>query len=257
MTTQHWYVTRLWWFGVFLVGIVVMIWAIWFRIGAPKEPVYEGKLLREWLGPKQGSGKQSVTLKELMSVQQVFTGNEPDIATFRLAINYDAATNIGILRLLVDSGNANAFQDCSRGTNGDCLIEWNTTYDAPGSHTVQSELLWSEGWHSFKFLGPITVFYTSNVCQFSPFDSEYSMSGAILSAKLAVSNASYVIELQTQAGQTVRTLAGNTSSGEIEEHWDLTCDDGARWTNSSLNALFHITEPHSGTRKSLQKLTLQ
>src|SRR5207244_2661106 len=69
-----------------------------------QEPTYGGQPLGKLLRNPKAPGTTLFTLDELMTVRQVSTGKEPDIATFELPILYDVATNIGALHLLVDAG---------------------------------------------------------------------------------------------------------------------------------------------------------
>jgi len=86
------------------------------------------------------------------------------------------------------------------------------------------------------------AFNSTNICQFDPFYSEFTDSGATLYAKTpACPNANYTIELQTESGAHIKTITGSTSSGEISESWDLTDDSGNPVTNETVNAVFNVT----------------
>ena len=134
------------------------------------EPEYDGRPLRELLRGKKASGAIRPTLDELLTLKQIITGKEPDIATFEAPMSYDALTNIGSLRLLVDadpeedfSGRGAQAQTCVRSTNGNCRLVWNTTYDPPGQHALQALLLCTERERSFELKGPVVPFFSSNV----------------------------------------------------------------------------------------------
>lgn len=240
-----------------------------------KEPTYQGKPLSKVLRNENASGTNKHTLDKLLSIKQIITGQEPDIATFEIPISYDVVTKIGRLRLLVDAGGpeptdsvwiasspevrayagGGEAQECSRATNGNCLLVWNTTYDPPGQHALQTQLHCTErqnGWHTFEIKGPVAPFYSSNICQFDPFYSEFDSSGAILHAKLPEPNGIYTIELNSPTGEHIRTIAGTTSNGVIHVKWDLKNDHGNKYTNDSINAVFHVTLPDSGRSQTMK-----
>lgn len=122
--------------------------------------------------------------------------------------------------------------------------EWNTTYDSPGRHNLQAQLLYTgRRWHTVEFKGPILPFYSSNICQFNPFYSRYDSSGAILYAKVPQTNVVYSIELLAPSGKHIKTITGSTVNAEIEVHWDLTDEQGNKFTNDTVDAVFHVTLP--------------
>lgn len=224
-----------------------------------REPTYQGQPLSKVLRNAKVSGNASLTLDELLTVKQITTGEEPDIATFEVPISYDVVTNIGSLHLLVDAdpeadsnSDGGELQECNRSTNGNCLLVWNTTYDPPGKHFVQAKLLYEEKEESSEIKGPLVPFFSTNVCQFDPFYSQFDSTGAILYAKLPESNGIYTIELKSPAGVHVRTFTGSTSNGVIHVHWDLTADNGKTYTNDSVDSVFHVTLPDSGRSQTLK-----
>jgi hypothetical protein len=225
------------------------------------EATYQGQPLGKFIWNTNTSGKTPPALEEMLTVRQVITGEEPDIATFRLPIRYDVVTNIGELRLLVDvepgedSGQGGGgFQNCERATNGDCLLIWNTTYDPPGQHAVRAELRITDNKdnHTIEVKGPVAPFFSSNLCQFDPFYSTFDARGADLFARLPESNGTYSIVLKSPAGQPIRTFTGKTSNGVINVHWDLMDDQGKRYTNDSFESSFQITLPDSGRSQTMR-----
>ena len=66
-----------------------------------------------------------------LTLTQVITGDEPDVVTFELPISYNALTNIGGLNLNINGIDV-TLEDFGPATNGNCLMNWNTTYDPPG-----------------------------------------------------------------------------------------------------------------------------
>jgi hypothetical protein len=200
---------------------------------------------------KKALGMNPFDTSNPLTATQIVTGEEPEIATFEVPINYDVVTNIGTLRLSVDGSQSGEFQECDRATNGNCLLEWNTTFDSPGQHYFQVQLTLngnrgSEGATPdptiLTGVGMLGSFNSTNICQFDPFYSEYDDSGATLYAKTpACPDADYTIELQTTSGAHIKTITGSTSSGAINETWDLTDDNGNTVTNEEVNAVFNVT----------------
>jgi len=116
-----------------------------------REPLLNGQPLSKVLRNPETSGTKGFTLDELLTLRQITSGKEPRVATFELPLSYDVVKRIGSVRLLVDAGQqptndvsiasspewrayegGGEVQTCMRGTNGDCLLVWNTTYDPPG-----------------------------------------------------------------------------------------------------------------------------
>ena len=190
-----------------------------------------------------------------LTATQIITGEEPDLATFEVPVNYSTVTNIGQLQLLID-GNTAQFQECDRATDGNCLLKWNTTFDSPGQHYLQVQLALNGQLQKgstpdasvFTAYGKVTPFYSSNVMQFDPFYSEFSDSGETLQAQLPEPDASYTIELKTLSGNHIKTIANSTSSGQINEFWDLTDDGGNTVTdeNSQRRIQCYTSRPRFG-----------
>jgi len=221
-----------------------------------KDPAYLGKPLSEFLQSQLGSVTNKRTLTELLSVKQVVTGEEPDMATFEVPIRYDVVQKIGELRLLID-GSYDGYQECSRATNGSCLLIWNTTYDPPGQHALQANLVCEEmrkGRQSLEVTGPVIPFYSSNVLQFTEGTDVFTDKGAMLYAKLAEPHGVYTIELQSTTGEHIKTISGTTSNGVIDVFWDLKDERGEKYTNNSLKAVFNVTLPDSGRSQSTKGL---
>ena len=215
------------------------------------EVTYLGKPLSKLLRNEKATGTNQLDLHEMLTLRPVITGKEPRILTCELAIKYDAVTNIGSLRLLVDvepgensSGGGGSGQACLRAANGNCQLIWNTSYDTPGQHFLQARLLCTErlnDWRNVEACGPVLSFYSSNLCQFFPSSAMFKSSGAILYAKLSESNATYSIELKSLDGELLRTLTGATTNGVIDLDWDLEDEQGNTRTNEAFDAVFHVT----------------
>jgi len=203
-----------------------------------------------------------LSLAELMTPKQVFTGHEPEDLTFEFPVCYDAITNHGFFLLLdadTDPGSMFApdsgakVQELSRAANGDCLLVWHTIYDPPGQHALQVELTWyndkgAETWCR----GPAIPVTTSNLCQFSLDCANYDVElGARFHARLPEKNGLYSIECVTTNGEHLKTLTGSTSNGEFNGVWNLVDDHGHRLTGETFNSIVHLTFQDSGRTQTL------
>lgn len=224
-------------------------------------PNFKGQPLSKFLRDKKVSGNNHATIGEMLTLKRITTGQEPDIATFEVPLRYDAMTNVieYRLNLLVDGGLDESFvgrggaEGCTRATNGNCLLTWNTTYDPPGQHVVQAELRCMEtDRDAVKVKGPIAPFFSTNICQFDSAYDHFDDKGATLYARLPESNGIYTIELKSPDGKHVKTLKGSTSNGVINVHWDLKDEHGNRYTNDSLETQFNVTLPDSGRSQTMQ-----
>jgi hypothetical protein len=219
------------------------------------EPRLEGKPLTQVLINPIMTGTKKLSVDELLSLKQIVTGEEPDIATFEVPVGYDALKDRGELRLSVDGGAGTELEDCTRATNGDCLLVWNTTYEPPGQHALQAQLLYHEKanvWHELDIKGPVAPFYSSNVVQFFEGNSMFTDKGASLYAKLPETNGIYSIELQTSEGKHLKTISGTTSNGVINVDWDLKDDQGNKYTGNTIKAVYNVTLPDSGRTQTLR-----
>jgi hypothetical protein len=209
---------------------------------------------------KKALGINPLDTSNPLSFTQITTGEEPEVATFEVPISYNALTNMGGLKLLVD-GNVAPYQECDPATDGNCLLEWNTTFNSPGQHYLQVQLTVNGQIHQgdspdptiLAGVGKIGSFYSTNICQFDPFYSRFNNSGATLYAALPEPDANYTIELQTTNGVHIKTIANSTSSGIIMENWDLTDDNGNPVTDDTIKAVFNVSllDPSSGSLEFL------
>jgi len=208
----------------------------------PVEPWYRGRRVSDWLRNENVLNAYNLGIKDLLRLKQITTGDEPQFVTFELPIKYDVLRDIGDLMLFVDGNNAFC-QEIARATNGSCLVLWNTTFEPPGRRNLHVCLYVTKGLSTrgvIKVVGPELVFVSSNVLQFNPFYSEYGRSGAILYAKLAGKDATYRLEIQSEAGHRLKVICGSTTNGVIEEHWDLVDETGHIYTNDSFDCIFNV-----------------
>ena len=213
---------------------------------------------------KVALGMNPLDASNPLALKQVITGDEPGIATFEVPISYSVLTNIGNLNLYFNGVDV-TLEDVTNASDGNTLLEWNTTYEPPGQHYLQAQLTLSSSGDDAAILsgiGTFTPFYSSNVMQFFESDTMFDDTGAYLDAQLPEPDANYTIQLydpSTTPATLIKTITGSTSSGMIQENWDLTYDDGVTlFTNDTVNAVFNVNllDPASGTStKVLHKLT--
>jgi hypothetical protein len=227
-----------------------------------KNPVYRGRPLVDLLRNSRTSGTNKLTLTEMLTLNPIITGAEPEVVTFELPISYDALTNLGTLELYIDptpdedsDEGCNVGQlDCNRATNGNCLLVWNTIYEAPGKHALQAGLDLNEPPNlDEEISGPLAVCVVTNLCQFSLSSAHFQRDfGATLRVRLPEPNGTYNLQVKSPAGALLKTLTGNTSNSFLNVHWDLTDDHGNLCTNDSYDTIFQITLPLSGRSQTLR-----
>jgi len=223
------------------------------------EPVLGGRRLSQVLSNRPATN--GLALRDLLTLQPVVTGEEPEQVAFDLPIKYEALTNVGNLVLCIDrygpdyeEGWAVGHSDCVRATNGDCRLVWSTIYECPGPHALAAALGLNEpGPNEAEWFGPVLPVAVSNLCQFTPESATFDPGlGATFYARLPESNGTYNIDLKTPTGQLVRTLSGSTTNSFIKAHWDLMDDQGRRCTNNAYDSIVHITLPGSGQSQTLR-----
>lgn len=179
-------------------------------------------------------------------LQQVLTGDEPEIVSFRVPFPYDELEKGANLRLLVDGdGSRGSLQDCSRGSDGACVLNWNTSYDPPGQHHLQAHLLlWKDRPKSRtkSILGPQLAFRVPNAFQFYLFFATYDSRGATLYAHTTETNALCRLTIRTPQGERIRSLSGVASNGVIDVPWNLKDETGRLYTNEQFECVFE--SPH-------------
>jgi hypothetical protein len=224
------------------------------------DPKVGGGLLSEVLSGQAVAGPQ-LKLEQMLTLRRITTTDAEDMVTFELPMNYDALTNTGTLRLLCDSdpgerlGDEAVIQECRRGTNGNCWLAWDTSYEFPGQHFLQAELIVFDG-HSRAqqgintnmatvVKGPLLAFVSTNDVQCFPHADTYTEHGAFFRVKLAQPVGSYSLALTTPSGEPIHTLTGSTTNGIAEVQWDLHYDGGKRYTGESFNTTWRVTFPGS------------
>lgn len=193
-----------------------------------------------------------------LSLTQITTGHEPDIASFKVGrqvggpfvpLDYDLLASIGVLTLNLDGFDA-TLQNSARATIGNgALLRWNTTYEPPGQHFLQARLTLNGTGANAAILsgvGALVPLYSANVCRFFESDALFDANGAYLDAQLPVPNATYSIRIydpSTTPPTLLKTIpTTSTSSGMIQEDWDLVCDSSSSpFAGTAFDAAFDIT----------------
>jgi hypothetical protein len=224
---------------------------------------HRGRPLAQLLANAKVTGTNSVALRELLTLRPSPAATEPEIVTFELPIDYDALTNLGSLHLAVDpvadddapdEGCSAGLAECKRAANGNCLLVWNTIYEAPGLHALQVGVVLDDAQSPNEVvLGPMSRFVVSNLCQFSLSSAVFTPgSGCTLRARLPETNATFQARIKLPDGTQVRTLQGTTTNGLLTVLWDLRDDRGRPCTNSAYDTVFTLILSDSGRRQTLR-----
>lgn len=197
-----------------------------------------------------------------LTLTPLITGEEPDIVTYKVPISYNLLINAGQLFLNIDGAGAK-LQECDPAPDGSCLLKWNTDYETPVTHYLQSVLCvnqYSSAGIKNSGLGAISTFQSVNVAQFYPAYAGFSSSGATLyAATPTCQDASYTINLydpSTSPPTLIKTIGPNTTScGVIQELWDLTYNDGTNvFSGNQVQAVFNVTLQDPGAAIQTQML---
>ena len=229
---------------------------------------HRGRAIKDLLQSNRADGETARTLEELLTLRRIATTNEPEVVVFEVPVNYDAATNLGSLELLIDpvgkagfgSGYAATAYRFSRATSGHAQLTWSTIYETPGSHALQVGLLLKD-WDSVEGLpdeseglikGPLQEFTITNLCQFSPTSAEVRPPmGKTLRVKFLEPNARYAVDFVSPEGKRLKRVEGSTSNGVAIIGWDLNTNDGTSWTNE-FQSLIDILLPETGRTQTVR-----
>jgi hypothetical protein len=200
-----------------------------------------------------------------LALNQIITGQEPDVATYEVPIKYATLTNAGSLNLRLETQSA-TLQDIVPAPDGNCLLRWNTDYETPGQHFLQPEFDYGgpvddtqPGTYSGQ--GSLTTFNSPNALQFFEQTSMFQYNvGAVLYAQApGLSGNSYTIELRDlndPASPHIKTISGNVASDVILTSWDLTYDDGVtQFTGDSVAAVYTVFALTNRQTTNTQNLT--
>lgn len=223
----------------------------------------QGRSLSKSLRNSSVAGANKLSLRQMLTLKQIITGEEPESITFELPVVYNTVTNLGEISLMVDpnydtadeEGSGAEQTECNQAPNGNCLLVWHTIYESPGKHALQAAFFLKEHEESDKpdAVGPYLPFSVSNLCQFSLGSATFdTQRGAIFHARLPEMNGLYSIECVSTNGELLKTLAGNATNGEFKVVWNLVDDHGRRFNGETFNSMVHITLPGSGRSQTLK-----
>jgi hypothetical protein len=209
---------------------------------------------------KKAIGQNPLDKNNPLTLKQVITGEEPDIATFEVPVSYNMLTNVdGSMDLLVN-GESATLSDLEAGTNGYCRLILNTTYEKPGQNHLQAVLsagVADKDEAITSAVGCLAVYDSPNPVQFFEAYSGFDDSGATLYAEVAdLMAADYVLEIKTPQGAHIRSITNSTADGVINEVWDLTDENGNTFAGEEVDAEFTVARaniPLTNAPKQKQK----
>jgi hypothetical protein len=212
---------------------------------------------------KKALGLQPLDPNNPLTLKQVITGEEPDIATFEVPLSYDMLTNIGSLNLKMN-GITTTMNGVERATNGNTHIYFAITFDPAGQHYLQAQLTidtgaWQEGAVRLAD-SSLLPFYSTNILQFFENNSMFDDTSAYLDAKLFVSSADYTIDLydtSTTPRTWIMSITNSTSSEMIQEEWGMTNADGSPFTGNEIEAYYNVFPQGTFTANSMQVEAMQ
>ena len=202
---------------------------------------------------KRALGLSPLGTSNPLTLNQVASDEQWGIVTYELPISHSVLTNIGSLSLNLD-GRSAALEEIASATNGNCLLNWNSTYDPFGTHFLQATLTLNDEDGNFgaklSALGLILPSYSSNLLQFFEGDAIFDDTSAFLDAELPAQDANYTISLydpSTTPPTFITAITNSTSNGTIQEDWNVTYSDGTTpFTGGAVDAVFDVTLLNGG-----------
>jgi hypothetical protein len=207
---------------------------------------------------KKALGISPLDTSNPFTLTQVASGQQPGIASFAIPINYNLLSSVASLNLNLDGYDV-ALEDFTAASDGSTLLNWNTLYEPPGQHLLQAQITLNMAGDETVVvcgLGPLSTFYSGNVMQFFESDTMFDGTGAFLDAQLPEMNAAYKIDLydpSTTPPTLLQEIANTTSTGMIQEQWDLTCSDGTTVFNGDTFSASFSVQLGSGRSGTAQK----
>jgi hypothetical protein len=180
-----------------------------------------------------------------LALTPITNTKEPFVLTYTIPLNIDLKSNKWAALKLMDNGKGAKGYDFIRQTNGTYLVEWNTTFESPGSNVLQVEL-----YMGFRkaFLGPKRTENVTNLAQFDPADTSFG-GQACIRGILHVSLADYKIEIYDETNNLIKTITGHTDEGMIYKVWDLKSADGRIRDDPQFEAKIYITPTPGATSR--------
>jgi hypothetical protein len=234
-----------------------------------------GSGLTGWV--KKALGLQPFNPINPLALIQV-AGNDQNVISFEVPINYAAVQNAGVIGLNVDGHNI-AVGKVSQALNGNTLFTWNSSYDTPGQHYLQVEIMStaaaavggelmveddSDDAEVFRAdtppvqpnMGVIVPFYSANIVQLFRNNAMFNDNGASLNVLAAEPSATYTIDVYDPSTTPATLLAHSTGSaagGVINENWPGTKLDGSQFTGNAVQVVYDVP-PANPTTVTLNRL---
>ena len=170
---------------------------------------------------------------------QMDTDDTTGITKFKIPISYNLAASVGRMNLNVGGMDATREQ-FQAATDGSCLMSWNTTFDLSEPTLVQARFALND--QGSVAVGPVMSYNSANIMRFFQSDGMFSATVANLDAQLPVPNAHYTIRVSDASGNVLDTITGDTSTGMIQEAWDVTESDHISvYTGDTATVAFEVT----------------
>lgn len=231
-----------------------------------------GSGLTGWV--KKALGLQPFSPINPLVLTQV-AGNNQNVISFEVP-NYDAVQNAGFIALNVDGHNMTVGSG-SRAPNGNTLLTWNSSYDTPGQHYLQVEIMSSapaEGGELMveddsddaevfaadtppaqRNMGVIVPFYSANMVQLFRNNSMFNDNGASLNVLAAEPSAAYTIDVYDASTMTLLAQkTGSAMNGIISENWPGTYSNGSQFSGNTVQVVYNVP-PASPTTATLNRVT--
>ncbi len=211
-------------------------------------------------------GTDPLVATNALKLIPVTTGGEPGIVTFEVPISYDTVTNEGGLSLHMN-GIPVSLDECTRATNGNCLLSFNVAFDPQGLHYLSAAFRYGSAPGKENpitlAMGELKPFYSSNCVQFFEMGSMFDDTSLYLDAKAFIDQTDYTIELydpSTSPPTLLNTITNSTSNGFIDEEWDLLLAGSTNsYTGAKVEAVFSLTAAStnnpSATNKTKKTIT--
>jgi hypothetical protein len=197
---------------------------------------------------KSAFGMDLLDLQRSLTLTPVITNEEPFVLTYSMPLKLDVATWAyqpsdtsaqGCEMFLDDNGNDAHAYEITRQTNGTYLVKWNTIYESYGPHTLQIHLFFP-GPKPHTVEGPKRIEMVTNILQIEPGTESFG-SRMWFHAFLHVPSADYRIDIFDTNKALLKTIAGHTERGVIDEIWDLKTTNGQVRQDEEFYSEIYVT----------------
>ena len=250
-----------------LIGIIGVIayGTFWFLcyLGLDfRERTVAGKNVNQWLQMLRANTNATDNPLKITDIHFV---REANYFYVKVPLAYDSLMKHdffeGNNRLkLVVNGKRTGYLQFISDTDGSCILLLSPDNLLPGTNQIQADFFMSNPnamEHWLEMDGPITEYFSSNICEIIYFTSLDESRRLILHGNLAVTNANYSIELQDTNGVHLNTMVGRTTNRFIDERWNLLDDSGNIYSHPIVNAIYQVTVPGFTTQTLEQKYRIE